>query len=169
MKGGGKHHLNAGEWTDDTSMALCLAESLIETQKFDPVDQLNRYLRWYSEGYLSVNGNCFDIGNTTLEALMIFKETGEYYPGPDHEFSAGNGSLMRLAPVPLFYMSNPLFAIEMSGKSSQTTHNHPLAVDACRYMGGLIFGALIGTSKDLILSERYSTCKRLLEEQTIRN
>jgi len=156
MIGDGPHHLEPGEWTDDTSMALCLAESLIETGKFDPVDQLSRYLRWYRNGYLSVNDKCFDIGNTTREALMIFEKTGEPYPGPENEYSAGNGSLMRLAPVPLFYMSNPKDAIEMSGKSSRTTHNHPLAVDACRYMGGLIQGSLIGTSKEQLLSERYS-------------
>ena len=151
MMGDGPHHLEPGEWTDDTSMALCLAESLIETGTFDPVDQLNRYLRWYRDGYLSVNDRCFDIGNTTREALMIFEETGNPYPGPKNEYSAGNGSLMRLASVPLFYMSDPLEALEMSGKSSRTTHNHPLAVDACRYMGGLIHGALIGTSKDELL------------------
>jgi ADP-ribosyl-[dinitrogen reductase] hydrolase len=164
MTGDGPHHLEPGEWTDDTSMALCLAESLIETGKFDPVDQLSRYLLWYRNGYMSVNDKCFDIGNTTREALMIFEETGEPYPGPENEYSAGNGSLMRLSPVPLFYMFNPKDAIEMSGKSSRTTHNHPLAVDACRYMGGLIQGALIGTSKDELLSKRYSPVEGYWEE-----
>jgi ADP-ribosylglycohydrolase len=156
MIGGGPFNLDPGMWTDDTSMALCLAESLIKTRDFDPVDQMQRYLRWYQEGHLSVTNECFDIGNTTRQALMKFAETGEPYSGPDHEYSAGNGSLMRLAPVPLFYMSNPLKALEMSGKSSRTTHNHPLAVDACRYMGGLIHGALMGKSKDEILSPHYS-------------
>ena len=61
---------------------------------------------------------------------------------------------MRLAPIPLFYMSNPIEAIEMSGMSSRTTHNHPLAVDACRYLGGLIHGALMGKSKEKLLSTR---------------
>jgi ADP-ribosyl-[dinitrogen reductase] hydrolase len=156
MIGGGPFNLDPGMWTDDTSMALCLAESLIETGKFNPVDQLTRYLRWYQDGYLSVNGECFDIGTTTRQALMIFQETGQPYPGPEHEFSAGNGSLMRLAPVPLFYMSDPLKAMEMSAMSSRTTHNHPLAVDACGYYGGLIHGALLGKSKDELLSSRYS-------------
>ena len=167
MMGDGPHHLEPGEWTDDTSMALCLAESLIETGTFDPVDQLNRYLRWYKDGYLSVNDRCFDIGNTTREALMIFEETGDPYPGPENEYSAGNGSLMRLAPIPLFYMYKPLEALENSGKSSRTTHNHPLAVDACRYMGGLIHGALIGTSKDVLLSERYSPVDSYWEDKPL--
>ena len=167
MIGGGPFHLEPGMWTDDTSMALCLAESLSKTGKFDPVDQLSRYLKWYNDGYLSVNGKCFDIGNTTHQALMTFEETGEPYPGPDHERSAGNGSLMRLAPIPLFFMSEPLKALEISARSSRTTHNHPLAVDACRYMGGLIHGALIGKSKKEILSPQYSPVPGYWEENPL--
>lgn len=71
--GGGPFHLKAGEWTDDTSMALCLAESLITKNGFDPIDQMERYLKWYKEGHLSSNGICFDIGITTLSSLMKFK------------------------------------------------------------------------------------------------
>ena len=112
MIGGGPFDLEPGMWTDDTSLALCLAQSLAEKGKFDPIDQLSRYLRWYYEGYMSVNGRCFDIGTTTREALSIFDETGEHYPGPDSEYSAGNGSLMRLAPIPLFYMSQALWQLK---------------------------------------------------------
>lgn len=156
MRGGGSFHLKPGEWTDDTSTALCLAESLVEKGGFDPVDQLERYRRWYRDGHLSVNGFCFDIGNTTREALELFEDTYQPYCGPDYERSAGNGSLMRLAPIPLFYHSYPEGAIEYAGLSSRTTHQHPLAIDACKYMAGLIIGALNGASKDEILQERYS-------------
>jgi ADP-ribosyl-[dinitrogen reductase] hydrolase len=156
MIGGGPFDLNPGEWTDDTSMALCLADSLIEKKGFDPVDQLERYLKWYREGYLSVNDECFDIGNTTLEALHRFEETGEPYCGPEHERSAGNGSIMRLAPIPLFYYSQPEKALNYAGLSSRTTHQHPLTIDACKFMAGIIMGALIGSSKEEILSRRYS-------------
>ena len=62
MVGGGPFHLESGQWTDDTSMALCLADSLLTQQRFDPIDQLTRYVLWYREGYLSCNGRCFDIG-----------------------------------------------------------------------------------------------------------
>jgi ADP-ribosylglycohydrolase len=72
MVGGGPFHLAPGQWTDDTSMALCLAESLIEQQGFDPVDQLQRYVRWYHQGYMSSTGRCFDIGNTVRQALHSF-------------------------------------------------------------------------------------------------
>jgi ADP-ribosyl-[dinitrogen reductase] hydrolase len=75
MIGGGPFNLRPGEWTDDTSMALCLAESLITKKRFDPIDQLERYLKWYKEGYLSSNGICFDIGITTLTSLLKFGNT----------------------------------------------------------------------------------------------
>lgn len=64
MVGGGPFRLEPGQWTDDTSMALCLATSLVECGGFDAADQMDRYLRWYEEGYLSSTGTCFDIGNT---------------------------------------------------------------------------------------------------------
>src|SRR3569833_2630282 len=62
MVGGGPLGLKAGEWTDDTSMALCLATSLVERGRFDADDQMRRYLKWWDEGYLSSTGRCFDIG-----------------------------------------------------------------------------------------------------------
>lgn len=102
MVGGGPFHLVAGEWTDDTSMALCLAESLVEKQGFDPVDQLQRYTRWAKDTHLSSYGHVFDIGTTVQAALAKFAKTRESYCGSSDPWSAGNGSLMRLAPVPLF-------------------------------------------------------------------
>jgi ADP-ribosyl-[dinitrogen reductase] hydrolase len=155
--GGGPFHLKPGQWTDDTSMALCLAESLITKAGFDPIDQLERYLKWFKEGYLSSNGLCFDIGTTTLSSLMKFKETQEPFCGPTDEYTAGNGSLMRLAPVPMFYANNPEIGIMMCGESSRTTHQAPVAIDACRYFGALIIGVLDGNSeKQEILSPFYS-------------
>jgi len=156
MVGGGPFCLEAGEWTDDTSMALCLAESLIACRGFDPVDQLERYCRWYREGHLSSTGRCFDIGGTVQRALNRFMQTGEPYPGPPDPRSAGNGSLMRLAPIPLFYASDPVVAIHLSGESSRTTHGARAAVDACRYFGGLLVGAVQGASKAELLADRFS-------------
>ncbi len=156
MIGGGPFHLKPGEWTDDTSMALCLAESLITRPTFDPIDQLERYTRWWRNGYLSSTGHCFDIGGTVRSALARFELSREPYCGLTDPDLAGNGSLMRLAPVPMRYVMDPLMAIERSGKSSRTTHGAQAAVDACRYFGGLLVGALTGVSKGELLSERYA-------------
>ena len=156
MIGGGPFDLSPGQWTDDTSMALCLADSLIACEGFNPVDQLERYLRWYCKGYLSSTGYCFDIGNTVYRALMRFERTHEPYCGSIDPYTAGNGSIMRLAPVPMFYALDPLEAINKADESSRTTHQAPAAIDACRYFGGLLVGALNGEPKERLLSERYS-------------
>jgi ADP-ribosyl-[dinitrogen reductase] hydrolase len=156
MVGGGPFGLKPGQWTDDTSLALCLAESLAEKHGFDPVDQLERYVRWYRDGYLSSTGSCFDIGGTTVSALSRFERTHEPYCGSEDKRAAGNGSLMRLAPVPLYFADDPLEAVERSGDSSRTTHAARVCVDACRYMGGLIVGAVRGVARDTLLAPLYS-------------
>ena len=155
MIGGGPFRLEPGQWTDDTSMALCLAASLIETGGFDPGDQMRRYLRWRDEGYLSSTGKCFDIGMTIQEALSRCAETSEPYSGSVDPWSAGNGSLMRLAPVPMFFAASPAEAIDRSADSSRTTHGAVEAVDACRYFAGLLVGALNGVDKETLLSAGY--------------
>ena len=151
MVGGGPFGLAPGEWTDDTSMALCLAESLVE-RGFDPCDQMTRYVRWWREGYWSSNGRCFDIGNTVASALRRFEETGDPMAGSTDRQSAGNGSLMRLAPIPLRYAQDPAEAVRLAGESSRTTHGAAEAVDACRYFVELIVGALQGSSKEELLA-----------------
>jgi ADP-ribosylglycohydrolase len=156
MVGGGPFRLQPGQWTDDTSMALCLAESLVEKQDFDAADQMARYLRWYQDGYLSSTGHCFDIGNTVRAALARFQETGEAFSGSGDPYAAGNGSIMRLAPVPMFYARDPAQAIEQSGLSSRTTHGAATCIDACRYFGGLLTGALQGTDKSDLLGANYT-------------
>jgi ADP-ribosylglycohydrolase/protein-tyrosine phosphatase len=167
MVGRGPFNLVAGEWTDDTSMALCLAESLIEKREFDPIDQLERYTQWAKHGHLSSNGRVFDIGNTVRAALTKFAKTHRPYCGSSDTFSAGNGSLMRLAPVPLFFLRSPLEAIERSGDSSRTTHGAQTAIDACRYSGGLIVGAALGVTKEELLSDRFSPVKDYWSENRL--
>src|SRR5262245_23277567 len=63
---------------------------------------------------------------------------------------------MRLAPVPLFFARRPVEAIERSGDSSRTTHGAPNCVSACRYLGGLIVGAVEGRPKAELLAADFS-------------
>jgi len=157
----------AGCWTDDTSMALCLAESLIERQGLDPVDQLERYLRWYREGHLSSAEHAFGIGLTVRESLRQFERTREPYCGSTDPMSAGNGCIMRLAPVPLLYAGKPREAIQRSAESSRTTHQAQAAIDACRYLGGLIAGAANAAGKEELLSEGYSPIPGYFEQSPL--
>lgn len=156
MVGGGPFSLKPGEWTDDTSMALCLASSLIEKRGFDPHDQMVRYCDWRDRGYLSSNGRCFDIGRTVASALNRFHQTGEPFSGSTDPNSAGNGSIMRLAPVPMFFYQHQQDAIHFSGESSRTTHGAPECVDACRLFGSMLYKALSGQSKaDIFLGTHF--------------
>jgi ADP-ribosyl-[dinitrogen reductase] hydrolase len=156
MVGGGPFDLEAGQWTDDTSMALCLAESLVDRKAFDPEDQMRRYLCWYREGYLSSTGTCFDIGGTVGAALRRFEAYQDPFAGETDPRYGGNGSLMRLAPVPLAYASFPEKAVLFAGEMSRTTHSAPEPIDACRYYSGLIIGALGGEPKEAFLQSLYS-------------
>lgn len=167
FRGGGTWGLEAGQWTDDTSMALCLAESLVHCGGFDPRDQMERYLRWYREGYLSSTGECFDIGNATREALERFERTGDPFSGSTDPRKAGNGSLMRLVPVPVFWHDEPERAIRYAAESSRTTHGADTTVDACRYYAGLLCGVLGGAEKDELLSPFYSPVLELWEREPL--
>lgn len=153
MVGGGSFKLKPGQWTDDTSMALCLATSLVTVGAFDATDQMNRYCNWYEYGYLSSTGYCFDIGNTVGQALDRYKASGNPFSGSTDSRSAGNGCLMRLAPVPMFYFPERDRVLHFSGESSRTTHGTAECVDACRLFGDILFRALAGASKADILFE----------------
>lgn len=151
MVGGGPFRLQPGQWTDDTSMALCLAASLVE-HGFDLHDQMQRYVLWHDEGYMSSNGRCFDIGIATSSALERFRRTADPLAGSKDPNSAGNGSIMRLAPVPLYYFETPEQAIQMSEAQSRTTHQAPECLVACRLLAEALIRALEGRAKDGVLA-----------------
>lgn len=151
MIGKGPFNLQPGQWTDDTAMALCLATSLVEVGGFDATDQMNRYCSWYEHGYLSSTGTCFDIGNTVRQALHRYRATGNPFSGSTDPGAAGNGSLMRLAPAPMFYFPERERVLHFSGESSRTTHGTAECVDACRLFGDVLRRALAGASKQEVL------------------
>ncbi|MCG7562921.1 ADP-ribosylglycohydrolase family protein [Pseudoalteromonas sp. McH1-42] len=150
MVGGGPFNLKKGQWTDDTSMALCLAHSLLRKKAFDPTDQMNRYCDWYRDGYMSSNGKCFDIGMTVSDALRKYLETRNPFSGSIDQFSSGNGSIMRLAPIPIYYFGDIDACIKYAGESSRTTHGSPLCIESCELFGYLIHKAFNANSKNEI-------------------
>jgi ADP-ribosyl-[dinitrogen reductase] hydrolase len=154
MIGGGPFGLAPGKWTDDTSMALCLAESLLNKNGLDAADQMGRYLNWWQWGYLSSTGDCFDIGMTVRQALQKFQATGDPVAGSTDPQTAGNGSLMRLAPVALFYYPNIEQVLDACANSSRTTHGASEAVQCCMLLGLLLARVLAGDSKTLLQSYR---------------
>jgi len=155
MKGGGPFKLNKGYYTDDTIMALCLAESLIQKNGFDPIDQMNRYVNWMNCGYKSPTGKCFDIGTTTACALDSYEYTKNPYSGNTSNYSSGNGAIMRMAPIPMYFKKIEdvwYYAVKMSS----TTHASPFCLTCAELFAGVIKLALLGHDKNYILKEIYS-------------
>ena len=128
-RAGGPHGLDPGEWTDDTSMALALADS-IACAGWDLHDQAHRYVSWWRTGEYSVNGRCFDIGMTVSSALAKFERTRNAADSANpSDRASGNGSIMRLAPVLirfLDYFPDQIEQLaELAAESSLPTHASP--------------------------------------------
>jgi ADP-ribosylglycohydrolase len=163
--------LKAGEWTDDTSMALALAASLADCG-WDLNDQAARYLRWFRHGEYSVNGRCFDIGFTTRAALTHFEETGDARTSASKEEGAsGNGSIMRLAPIPirfvhLFPDQIPRLSL-LAAESSLPTHASPQCLSACRYLTLILCGLMHGIAREAVLDPQWEPLRRLRAEQPL--
>ena len=155
MIGGGPFHLKPGQWTDDTSMALCLAHSLADQNGFDAMDQMDRYCNWYQFGYMSSNGECFDIGMTVSGALRNYLKTKDPFSGSTEHYSSGNGSIMRLSPIPIFYQSDKEACLKYAGESSRTTHASDECIESCKLLASLISSAFGATSKEDVFKKNY--------------
>ena len=154
MVGGGPFNLKPWQWTDDTSMALCLADSILEFDDVNPQDLMDRFVEWRQKGYNSVNGRCFDIGITTSKALLEFMDSGKPLSGSEDPYSAGNGSLMRLSPVAIRWCHDKPKAREAAMLQSRTTHGASQAVGACGFFVHLLTKAIIGVPKDDVLKNQ---------------
>lgn len=165
-RNGGPHRLEAGEWTDDTSMALALADSI--ALGWDLNDQADRYVQWWQTGKYSVNGRCFDIGITTRYALNRFIATEDALSsGDSSERASGNGSIMRLAPVPIRYADLYPNDIEqlsrLADESSLPTHASQQCRSACRYLATVLAGLIDGEDRDEVLSPEWKLLQVLNE------
>lgn len=151
MVGGGPFNLQPGQWTDDTSMALCLAASLLE-HGFDLADQMDRYLQWHDDGYMSSTGKCFDIGAATSDALERYRANGNPIAGSKNPQSAGNGSIMRLAPIAIYTQDKPELALKYAVEQSKATHRAPACLVACRLLAQVLVRALHGFPKTEVMA-----------------
>jgi ADP-ribosyl-[dinitrogen reductase] hydrolase len=151
MIGGGPFQLAAGVWTDDTQMALALAESLAANGGLDERDLMERFVRWLRHGEYSPTGRCFDCGNITRAALERFERTGQPIAGSQNTDSAGNGCLMRLSPVAIWHHDDGEKAAEAARRQSATTHGAAECLEACDYFARLLVRAMTGTPKEVLL------------------
>jgi len=154
MVGGGPFHLAPGEWTDDTSMALALADSLWGHPLLDEKDLMTRFVAWHETGEYSHSQRCFDIGITTRNALARWKTSGDPIAGSTDPMSAGNGSLMRLAPVAIRHWNDRDALRDVAARQSRTTHAAPESVAACVAWAELLADAIEGQDRDRVLRTR---------------
>jgi ADP-ribosyl-[dinitrogen reductase] hydrolase len=165
LVGGGPFGLAPGQWTDDTAMALALGESLINHPFLSEEDLMQRFVAWRDTGVYSCTGTCFDIGITTSRALSRFRDSGDPIAGSCDPRTAGNGSLMRLAPVAVRHWRNSqapdgagdalTLLDDIAIRQSRTTHGAPEAIDACRLFARMLAGAIAGQARHAILQERH--------------
>lgn len=147
MVGGGPFHLLPGQWTDDTSMAICLAESLVNRAAWHAQDCMNRFVNWRDLGYASCTGTCFDIGVTTSAALDRYLASKDPYAGSRAPDSSGNGGIMRLAPAVIACATNPEAAIDCAVNQSRTTHASDECLLFARHLAALLISGDVANAE----------------------
>lgn len=146
MIGGGPFALPPGAWTDDTALALCLADSLLANPALDPADLLARFHRWWEWGENSATGVGIGIGRTTWAALARFRAEGHLI-ADDSAALASNGGIMRLAPVAIRFHTSPEDAARLARAQSLPTHAAPAALDAAELLARILVAAIGGAGK----------------------
>ena len=152
MVSGGKFKMAKGEWTDDTAMTLCLAQSLLDCDGFNASDQMEKYADWINIGYFSTRNRGFGIGQTVLQAMMKFNRNKDPFSGNTDPRSAGNGALMRLASIPMFYYPDKAQVKHYAVESSKTTHGANECLWANQLFASMITKAFDEQDKEEILS-----------------
>ena len=166
MTGWSTHYQPPGTWSDDTSLTLCLAESLAE-KGFDPADQAGRFVRWYREGYMTPYGEVFDIGGATRGALERIEEgVMPSEAGGRGERDNWNGGLMRILPAALYFPflpGNLLFGQVRDIVS--VTHGHQTSVSACFLYILIARNLFWGFSREQALTCASTAVERLLKDE----
>jgi len=151
LLGGGPFDLPRGGWSDDTAMALLLAESLLESNGFDPLDQVARYTRWQREGHLSATGQCLGITARTARALARARWRRQRFPGSHDPQALDPEVLSRVAPVVMYFFADAPLAERQAAEAARTTCQAPAALAACRTLARALHAALAGQPRKVIL------------------
>ncbi len=151
LVGGGPYELPLGGWSDDTAVALCLAESLLERDGFDARDQMQRYTRWQQQGHLSATGAAVGITASTARALGLARWHRKLFSGSHDPTQHDPEPLSRVAPAVMFFYNSPQVAVHQGCEAARTTCQAPIVLECCRLFAAFLYGALAGKSKTDIL------------------
>ncbi|MFO1376643.1 MAG: ADP-ribosylglycohydrolase family protein [Steroidobacteraceae bacterium] len=168
LLGGGPFQLPAGAWTDETAMALCLAESLVETGRCDAADQVRRYLLWQRDGHQSATGHCLGISASTARALAAANWSRNPYAGSHDPTRAEKEPLARVGPAVAFLLADPEAAIDAAVEATRVTHQAPLTLDAVRYLAALLVGALQGAGQAELLRPLFSPIEGMWRRKSLK-
>ena len=152
MQSGGYFRLPLGAWTDDTAMALCLADSLIHNPELDLEDLMDRFIRWVDFSENTSTGKCIGLGQNTFFVLGNYRRTRSLLAPSNKGKSDGNGSIMRIAPIPCLYWQYPEIARQLAIKQSYATHASVLAASACDFLSLILCDLIRGVSFEEALS-----------------
>lgn len=154
LAGGGPYGLKPGEWMAETSMAMCLAESLLACEGFDGVDVMGRFCNWFEHGYWSCRDFCFGVEEPMRQALLAHKQGKPLGRGP--RLLEYGGVLARTAPLALYYLHDAQATMLQAARCAQLTHPDPVCVDVSRYFALLVHGALQGVDKETLLAPDFA-------------
>lgn len=154
MQGGGPLEIEPGEWTDGTAMALCLARSLLASETVEQYDFMERLQAWLTEAACTARNRTLAVGNATRTAIESFIEDEDPSAGSPLAETAGNGSLIRQAPLAIYASQNRNVARFMSNKQSRATHATIECLDACDLFMDQLLDALNGADKATSLRPR---------------
>ena len=151
LLGGGPFDLPRGAWTDDTAMAMLLAESLLEREGFDAHDQVQRYARWQREGYGSATGQCVGISASVARALATAQYKRQPFSGSHDPKQLDKDPLSRIAPAVMYFFADAPVAVEKATEAARLTAQAPMVLECVRLLAAMVHLALSGRDKPTVL------------------
>jgi ADP-ribosylglycohydrolase len=156
------------QWTQHTALTLCLAESLLDSGRFDARDQIERYVRWQREGHLTATGRPSSVTPDVAKALANYQWRGQPMAGSHDPRDRTTAALPRTIAAVIFSVADPEAAVHLAGECARTTHQSPLVLDCCRYYGAMLAGALRGDDPRVLLEGLYEPAPGLWDRRPLK-
>jgi len=141
-----------GTWSDDGAQSLILLSSLLDNNKLDLTDLLNRLVKWLENGYMSVDNYTFDVGIQTYAYINAYRKQKKFeIDNSPNEYHNGNGSLMRCLPLALWHKGSSKELIDLAHKQSLITHPHIRSQACCALYCLIAKNLLLGFTPEIAI------------------